>query len=232
MNLILPRRFKRLIELPAGPLGAEISTSYVAGAAGGTGSSGPTGPTGPTGASGTAGATGATGAGGAATLKTTTVTTSSQSTITFSPTNDFAHIRITLSGRDTASSGDVGLRIQFNGDNTSGNYTVGQTIVGSATTSAPTQQAASSAGLYIADWPGVSGNANAIASVVIHIPNYANSGQNKSVHSTATELDGSTFRTGVYGGVWKSNSAITSIVLTTGGTAFLDGMKATMEQFG
>jgi hypothetical protein len=218
MNLILPRRFKRLIELPAGPLGAEISTSYVAGA-GGAGATGPTGPTGPAGATGATGATGTSGSSGPV----STVTTSgSQASVTFSSISGASlNMIITVQGKDTQAANLLdGLSLQFNGDNTSGNYTSAITISGDGGSVASQTVAASANGGAIGLTAGTT-TANANFVCTISILGYANTTFRKVATSmgwataNVTQAKGYYFR-------WNNTAAITAVKLTMS-TAFFDG---------
>lgn len=172
-------------------------------------------------------------AGGALTQIAQVITTSSASTITFSSIpGTFSTLRVVISGRDTASgSGAVAARLQINGDTTSGNYTLETYLQGVGTGSPSTgTEASSSTGCFIVNLPGTSGNANAIGMGEIIIPMYAATTFHKIVHGTTYMLFGAT-PTGqhtIRGFVWKSTSAITSLVLTAGGTAFVDGTTATL----
>jgi hypothetical protein len=230
MNLILPRRFKRLIELPAGPLGAEISTSYVAGAAGGAGATGATGPTGPAGATGAIGATGATGSASGYSVSTTT-TTGSAASITFSGiSGSYAHARVTFQGRDTATgSGILIALLSFNSDTTGGNYITNTEVYSLGSTPGGGGASVRQFGAV----PGTSGNANAVGLIVCNIPNYAG-GFYKIWNSLCSSYYGAgpTAQVEMSTGLWKNTGAITSITISAGGTAFVDGTKATLELFG
>ena len=222
-----------------GPAGAAGAT----GPTGATGPSGATGPTGPTGGTGSAGATGptgptgATGATGPASYSTTTIVTSgSQATIEFSTiSGSFKNARITLQARDTATgSTDLACHLKINSDATAGNYTSAQNIVGTSTTISAALQASSTAGGVCCEIPGSSGNANAFGLAVIDIPNYSGTTFQKGVMESSYEYEGSgptLFRI-FRAFTWKNTSAITDLILTAGGTAFVDGSTATLELFG
>src|SRR6185312_12441877 len=158
------------------------------------------------------------------------VTSGSASTITFSSIPaTYTDLKIVFSGRDTATgTGDSSISIQLNGDTTTANYQA--PVVGRAdgTTASSVTAGTSSAGAKILWCPGSSGNANAVGGGEILIPNYAGTTFYKILHSVGFTFYGSTptLNVGPRGGVWKSTSAISSIVLTAGTTAFVNGTTA------
>lgn len=163
------------------------------------------------------------------------VTTSSATTITFSSIpGSYTDLKIIITGRDTQNTGYALVRLKINGDTTSGNYTSSQYITGYTTTNtAVNAEASSAAGSPVCVIPGVQSNANALGSAEITIPNYAGTVFHKSVNSVDCSLDGPTgHRTTVRFFVWKSTAAITDLVITCGGTAFVDGTTATLYGLG
>lgn len=164
------------------------------------------------------------------------VTASSASTITFSSiAGTYADLMLTLTGRDTASgSSDLSVRLKINSDGTSGNYTSAQYILGQAATASANTQAATSAGGIVCQIPGSSGNANAVGAARIMIPRYAGTTFHKVVTEDSFELHsaGPSLLKIQRGFVWKSTAAVTDLLLTAGGTAFVDGTTATLYGLG
>jgi hypothetical protein len=160
------------------------------------------------------------------------VTAGLQSTIIFpSIPGTYQDLVLYFKGRDTANSGELFARIQFNADNVSGNYTSTQYLAGTGSApSAGVSFTPTANGFIMAPCPGVNGNANAMGVAVITIHDYVDTLFHKTVHSEAYEIFGAgpTQVDYVFGGVWKSTAAITQIVLTCGTTAFVNGCIATL----
>lgn len=210
-------------------------TTGVTGATGATGptGAGSTGATGPTGATGTTGATGVTGATGASGtgdwIKIDQVVASGSpdpSTITFSSIPaTYTSLKLLITARDTKSTGtaDLFFSLMMNGDTSSGNYSYSQLLYGLNTAAGAARTApTASAGMVFGSAPGTSSTANAFAQNEITIQDYLGS------HYKMASNDFSVFYgpnandiyKGLYNGQWLSNSAITSLTLTAGGTAF------------
>jgi hypothetical protein len=127
------------------------------------------------------------------------------------------------------------VRIQFNGDTTAGNYTSTQYIAGVGASASANTLASSSAGMVMAALPGTQFSANALGNSRIHIPLYNGTTFQKMVNAVAAEYgatSGPTQVDYVFTGVWNSTAAITSILLTCGGTAFVNGTTATLYGIG
>lgn len=192
---------------------------------------GDTGATGPTGATG---ATGSAGASGGDFIKISKVVTSgSQATITFSSIpGSYTNLMLVLSGRDTATgSGNLGVRLQMNGDTTAGNYTQEIFHEELNTSNSGGNNAAASTGFFAGRIPGSLNNANAVGQTTIILADYAGT----TFFKTMTAVYGTFFANNAVPlaagndfGVWKSTSAITSLVLTAAGTAFVNGTTATL----
>lgn len=164
------------------------------------------------------------------------VTTGSQSTITFSPIPATStDLRLVLSGRDTSNAvGDTNVLLQVNGDATAGDYSAVQqqgSFGGTALNgSGPTP---TTSGVGIGLIPGTSGNANAIGCVDILVPNYRGTAFQKLIQSLSSESYGSgSGAIAKRSALWKSTAAITSLKLTAGGTAFVNGTTATLYGLG
>lgn len=160
------------------------------------------------------------------------VTSGSQSTISFSTiSGSYTNLKIVVIGRDTAASGDLQVRLKINGDGTSGNYTSSQYLLGNASSTGAGTEAASAAGSIIFNMGGTANNAAAMGSAEIIIPNYALTTFQKVVYSTTASYGSvSSGYTACFQRmfVWKSTAAITDLLLTAGGTAFVDGSVATL----
>ena len=212
------RDLARYLKLGAGPMGAEITTS----SAGGGGATGPTGPTGPTG-----------GAGGGMQLIQQIVGSGSQATFHFAAIpGTYRDLILEVTGRDTsAGASDLQIRIMLNSDNVSGNYVATQYLYNNAaTTASATTIAASAAGAVCGAIPGSSGLATAVGSTTIELPLYASTTFHKLIKAINLEYSGNavTIFNQIIHAVWKNTAAITDIVITAGGTAFLDGSTATL----
>lgn len=148
----------------------------------------------------------------------------------------YTDLKIIFIGRDTATgSTDLAVRIKINGDATSGNYQASQLVYNNtATTAVGITVAASSAGADIARAPGTSGQANAMGAADILLPGYSGITFFKPIISNSLEFSGNAvviFNMSIKS-VWKSTAPITDIVLTAGGTAFVDGTTATLYGLG
>lgn len=164
------------------------------------------------------------------------VTSGSQATITFSsiPATS-TDLRLVLSGRDTDSAvGDTNVFLQVNGDATAGDYSAVQqqlSVGGTALNgSGPTPTAS---GVGIGFIPGTSGNANAIGCVDILIPNYRGTAFYKLIQALSSESYGSgSGAIAKRSALWKSTAAVSSLKITAGGAAFVDGTTATLYGLG
>lgn len=142
----------------------------------------------------------------------------------------FTDLRIILSGRDTkASSSALVTSLKINSDATSGNYLSTQrfqSFAGASTTS-DAALTPTAAGMGIASIPGTTSSTDAIGQADIYIANYSGAVFHKMVQSLSTQRYTSTsIETVMYACCWKSAAPITDLVLTAGGTAFVDGTTA------
>jgi hypothetical protein len=159
------------------------------------------------------------------------VCASSQATISFSSIPaGFTNLMIVISGRDTKTTvGDSEVSLEINGDTTSAHYTSSQYCQGTGTTAAAGLIAASAAGSVICSIPGSSANASSVGAATIYIPNYAGTTFWKTVHSQAYERFAASSTTmQSWGFTWNSTAAINALLLTAGGTAFVNGTTATL----
>ena len=163
------------------------------------------------------------------------VTTSgSQATVTFSSIpGTYNNLKIVYSGQDSSAGvSDSNLRLQMNGDATSGNYS---STVQSGTQNAASinnSPSASSAGGVIGLLPGsANGGGLNIGCGEILIPAYAGTTFNKVAQALSTEFYSSTTTGYVVAArsfVWVSTAAITSLVLTPSGSGWKDNSVVTL----
>ncbi len=177
--------------------------------------------------------TGGTGVSGGGLTKIASVTTTgSQATITFSSIPaTYTNLMLEVTGQDTSNAVSASnMYMLFNGDTTSGNYSLMQQHGAFATTGFSTQIASSANGCAIGYLPGNNLIATAVGSSVIYIPHYANTVFYKMVRSSTCEHRGTGNNQGTAQRefTWLSTAAINSITLTAGTTAFLDGSIATL----
>lgn len=165
------------------------------------------------------------------------VASGSPSTLTFSSIpGTYTDLLLVVTGRDTkATASDLNMFIRFNSDTTAANYSTERAIVqsGSVTAGGP---ASTTSGAVCGFIPGTSADANAVGSMKLLIPLYAGTAFYKHglFESSETYGTGATptqfYGTGAIR--WASTAAINQIVLTAGGTAFLDGTTATLYALG
>lgn len=159
-------------------------------------------------------------------------TSSSQATVTFSSiSGNFTNLYVTYACRSNATGSEPGLRMQFNGDTTNGDYsTVVYMLDGGGATPSGGTVGSGSAGTFINNCPYASVTANYPATGRIWIPNYS-----------ATVFYKKWFHTGNYaqlsgpdlvitnGATWISTAAITSILIQLDSSqTFLDGSVFTL----
>lgn len=129
------------------------------------------------------------------------------------PQTGFRNLRLVLVGRGTATAQYVSARVQFSGDSGS-NYDSNE--LNTATTANVGNSFAGTTGTfgYLSAASAASGGAG---SIYVDIPNYAGTSfqKNWTAHSyhRSDASAGNQFQS-VFGGTWRSTSAITSLVLT------------------
>jgi hypothetical protein len=173
------------------------------------------------------------GGGGGSTRIAQVVTTGSAASITFSSIpGTYTNLRIVVHGRDTSTiAANLGMRLRFNGDTTASNYTpeaFDESLFGAQNTSSNTS---STAGMMMGRMPGSLNNANAVGHVEIFIPHYAGTSFYKipsSIYSSYASNNGAPIVSGNDAAVWKNTAAITNIVITAAGVAFVNGTTATL----
>lgn len=158
------------------------------------------------------------------------VTTSSQATVDFtSISGSYSNLKIVWQSQDTAAgTGQSGLRMRFNNDNTAANYTSTGRLGAQNAATFVTTVAASTSGVNFAVHPNA-GNTSITATGEVILAGYAGTTWHKRVVSTYGEDDGTTNITlAVYTARWKSTAAITRVTILTDGTAFTDGSTFTL----
>jgi hypothetical protein len=147
----------------------------------------------------------------------TTTLGSSTSTVTFSsiPTG-YKHLQIRMINRGTGTSAFT-ILVRVNGD-TGSNY-ASHFLEGDG---ASAYSGGSASQTYITFYaqPKSNATANVFGAYIIDVLDYANTNKNKTFrHLGGFDANGSGY-VDLDGGLWMSNSAITSIEFTTGATSF------------
>jgi hypothetical protein len=160
-----------------------------------------------------------------------------ETTITFNNIpQSFSDLRLVITGCDTNSGiGDSNLYLKVNGDGTSGNYVNVAREYTNGTTVFASQPSSSANGGVCGFLPGTNLDANAVGSAEISILNYAGTSFRKYVHAVSSEQyygSAMTQNVSVSSFVWANTAAITSLMLTAGGTAFAAGTTATLYGLG
>lgn len=153
-------------------------------------------------------------------IYTQTVGSGGAASITFNNIpQTFTDLKLVMSMRDTAAGSETTALIQFNSDTTSSyNFIM---LYGASSTNTGSYQPGSpitggTAGFY----PTSDYAANTFSSSEIYIPNYAGSNYKQYTCEAVAETNSSTsWRQGLYAGLWIKTSAISTIKLISG-TAF------------
>jgi hypothetical protein len=136
----------------------------------------------------------------------------------------WTNMRITFQGNTTAAIDDVFVR--FNGDTTVGNYRWNRSILTATTSTTSENTSASTALLGYASATGQSRSTG-----VIEVFDYNNASNHKSWMSRSFAMNGTpASQSESAGGVWKSNSAITSVTVVSGST-IAAGSTVTIELY-
>ena len=138
----------------------------------------------------------------------TTTLGSAQATVTFSGISG-AYTDLVLVANFTQSVASASARIVFNGDNASGNYSLTE-MRGNGTSALSSRTTSQNTGYYgyYAD-----GSTTVPSIFVVNIMNYANTTTYKTAIVQGPEANA---YIEVEVGLWRSNSAITSVSLTAG----------------
>lgn len=155
-------------------------------------------------------------------IATTTVGSGGNSSITFTSGGvwaDYKHLQIRIFGADDASGSDYGY-MQFNSD-TGNNYAAHQ-LFGDGS-SAQANGFSSINQIYIQRIPG--SITSTFGAVVIDILDHGSTSKTKTVRMLGGYDANGSGRISFSSGLWNSTSAITSILLGTGATKWLEHTK-------
>lgn len=160
------------------------------------------------------------------------VTSGSQATVSFSSIpSGYTNLQVVITARDTSNAvNDVEIRLQINGDNTAANYTDTQYLSSAAGSSSSAVNTPTVNGCWIGAIPGTSLIANSLGIVNILIPSYSGTTFQKLVQSYASEnyTTAANLANYLMSFQWKNTAAISSLLFTSGGTAFLNGSVFTL----
>ena len=158
-----------------------------------------------------------------------TTLTGSAATIAFSSIpSHYAHLLLVAYLRSDTGAAIIGGLIRLNSDS-AGNYDYQYVLGRAAAASAAETFAATSA--LLGSIPGSTAGANLFGVVVVDIPHYANSANNKSYTSKNAHKSGTAsgnLDALQSAGFWRSNSAISSFYLLPGAGSFVSGSRATL----
>lgn len=151
--------------------------------------------------------------------------TGSSTTITFSSIpSTYKHLQIRGISKDTYTTSATGdyYTIRFNSD-TGTNYAA-HSLIGNGST-ALTRAETSATYIYIANGSMTSGTGltNIVGTSIVDVHDYASTTKNKTIRALAggdANLASTNYRVALSSGLWISTSAITSITITCGSTAF------------
>lgn len=153
------------------------------------------------------------------------VTSGSQATVHFaSIPGTFKHLKLVWQARDTGAGGSQAIHAKINTDATSGDYDTGEYTL--AITSSPTSGivSASAAGIFIGNISTSASPAGSAGAGETTFPDYQGTTFWKRAFSVGGYVDSSGNEDILSTtGSWKSTAAITDILISTSGTAFVDG---------
>lgn len=159
--------------------------------------------------------------------------TGASSTITFSsiPTG-YKHLEIRAVTRGTGSNTDSSdVKVRFNGDSTSGNYSWKRAQAYSTSTLTENGNLSDSGMNLCFALDGAAMNSAAHASVLIKITDYLNTSKRKTAFGLSMSLKNTGTSYGsITGGTWSSTAAITSISITN--LSFNHSTTSTFELYG
>jgi hypothetical protein len=139
------------------------------------------------------------------------------SSVTFSgiPQTGYTDLVIKVSGRSNRSNVVDGSVVRFNGDNTSGNYTM-RRLLGDGTS-------ASSDTTYESLFTdGATATASTFGNSELYLPNYTGNAYKSFSSDSSQETNATTAYAGFQAGLWSSTASITSIAISPAvGTLFL-----------
>jgi hypothetical protein len=150
-------------------------------------------------------------------IETATVT-SSVSSVVFSNLNNYAsdykHLRIVSHTLDSATTNNTWINVRFNGD-TGNNYYYSNMRFSTANTagSAAAVTDANRFALGATDENPSGGDSSYGIVAVANIADYSSTNKQKSVISWGSQYQSTKWASGLWSGVWRSTSAITSITI-------------------
>jgi len=138
----------------------------------------------------------------------------------------FAHLQIRGGTKDTAGPNYYSCAVQFNSDTTSANYATH--ILQGNGSSASANGYTATGGIYSPVNPGSS--STYFGAAVLDILDYASTSKNTTVRSLDGHDQNGSGVVRIVSGVWLSSSAVTSIKILAGNTAF--AQHSTLALFG
>ncbi|MEO6324790.1 MAG: hypothetical protein ABIT01_05885 [Thermoanaerobaculia bacterium] len=176
------------------------------------------------------------GAGGGQFVRIAQVTTTgSQATVDFaSIPSTYTDLEIRYQARSNVSATSEAIRLKFNADGTSGNYTITQYVAGNNNSASASTLAAAATGLYVNDCSGANAPANHPSVGVIRIDNYKGTVFYKHMESYGSCVLGAGAAqeaVQLFGGVWKSLTATNQLTFSVP-TSFVNGSVWTLYGIG
>lgn len=162
-------------------------------------------------------------------LQVITVGAAGASSITFSNIpNTYAHLQVRAFARDTSSTGTYNaFKLQFNGDTSSSNYAFHMLYGTGAAAGADSTTTGTFGWIYLDTYPNAGAITNNYSGGILDVLDYASSNKYKTVRWLGGHDNNGTGSTdsrkgfiNLKSGLWLSTSAITSVTLSSDGTAF------------
>jgi hypothetical protein len=150
-------------------------------------------------------------------IETATIT-SSVTSVTFSSLNtyatDYKHLRIVSHTLDSATSNNTWINVRFNGD-TGNNYYYSNMRFSTANTggSAAAVDATNRVAIAATDENPSGGDSSYGVVAVANISDYSATNKLKTIISWGSQYQSTKWASGLWSGIWKSTSAITSITV-------------------
>ena len=156
----------------------------------------------------------------------TTTLGSAAASITFSSISSaYTDLRVVLVGRSSFASANSAAGIKFNGDSAS-NYSC--TFLRGDGSSASSSRISNTTGAYLGALPGSTATAGALGLIQIDLFSYAGSTYKTLLSASGSDSNGAG-RIERFVNLWRSTSAITSLVLDAGNSSnFEIGTTATL----
>jgi hypothetical protein len=158
-------------------------------------------------------------------IQTVTVGSGGAASISFSSIPaTYDDLQVVMSMRSSAGGSVDFMKMEFNNDTTSGNYSA-RTLYGSG---ASASSFVISPGNFTADFNASGSTANTFSSFSCYIPNYrSNTAKSRSVDHVS-ENNATTAYQMLVAGLWSGTAAITSIQFGLGGANFVEGSSASL----